>query len=118
MKFHILIFHFLLLILLLREFVEKLFHLSILFLIDYESFLDAEQRDDYITVEKVKNGLFSIEGPGIERLLGYTNMADERGFVFFQKFMREKGIIDKLEALGIEENDTVRIYELEFDYWK
>ena len=45
-------------------------------------------------------------------------MADERGFQFFQRFMREKGIITKLEELGIAENDTVQLYELEFDYWK
>jgi GTP-binding protein len=51
-------------------------------------------------------------------MLGYTNLADERGFAFFQRFLRDKGIIDKLEELGIQENDTVQIYEHEFDYWK
>ena len=85
---------------------------------DYEQFFEAEKPDEFITVEKVKEGYFRVEGPGIERLLGYTNMADERGFLFFQKFMREKGIIARLEELGIQENDTVQLYELEFDYWK
>ena len=66
----------------------------------------------------MKDGFYRVEGPGIERLLGYTNMADERGFQFFQRYMREKGIIERLEGLGIEENDTVQLYELEFDYWK
>jgi GTP-binding protein len=85
---------------------------------DYETFFEPERREDFITVEKEEEGLYLVEGPGIERMLGYTNLADERGFAFFQRFMREKGIIEKLEALGIQENDTVRLYELEFDYWK
>ena len=85
---------------------------------DYDLFFEHEKPDEFITVEKVKDGYFRVEGPGIERLLGYTNMADERGFQFFQKFMREKGIIARLEELGIQENDTVQLYELEFDYWK
>jgi len=86
---------------------------------DYETYFEPERRGDFITVEKdSESGIFRVEGPGIERMLGYTNLADERGFAFFQRFLREKGIIDKLEELGIEENDTVQLYEHEFDYWK
>ncbi|MCL2047813.1 MAG: GTPase ObgE [Defluviitaleaceae bacterium] len=85
---------------------------------DYELYFEKEREEEFITVEKVKDGRYRVEGAGIERLLGYTNMADERGFAFFQKYMRDRGIIERLEALGIEENDTVQIYELEFDYWK
>jgi GTP-binding protein len=85
---------------------------------DYETYFEPERAEEFITVEKVKDGLFRVEGAGIERMLGYTNMADERGFAFFQRFMRERGIIARLEELGIEENDTVQLYELEFDYWK
>jgi GTP-binding protein len=86
---------------------------------DYETYFEPERREDYITVEKdEEDGIFRVEGPGIERMLGYTNLADERGFAFFQRFLREKGIIDKLEELGIQENDTVQLYEHAFDYWK
>jgi len=86
---------------------------------DYDVIFEPEKREDFITVEKdEEEGHFRVEGPGIERMLGYTNLADERGFAFFQRFLREKGIIEKLEALGIQENDTVHLYELEFDYWK
>jgi len=85
---------------------------------DYETFFEAERKEEFISVEKVKEGVFRVEGPGVERMLGYTNMEDEKGFAFFQRFLRDRGIIDRLEALGIEENDTVQIYELQFDYWK
>jgi GTP-binding protein len=85
---------------------------------DYETYFEPEREEEFITVEKIQDGLYRVEGKGIERLLGYTNMADERGFAFFQRYMRERGIIERLETLGIQENDTVQLYELEFDYWR
>lgn len=69
-------------------------------------------------VEKLEDGLFSIEGPRIERMLGYTNLESEKGFLFFQNFMKENGILDELEELGIVDGDTVKIYGHEFDYYK
>jgi GTP-binding protein len=84
---------------------------------DYEVFFEPETLNAAITVEKVKDGYYRLEGPGIERILGYTNMEDERGFAFFQRFLKEKGLIKQLEDLGIQENDTVQLYELEFTYW-
>ncbi len=61
---------------------------------------------------------YVVEGPRIEKMLGYTNLESEKGFVFFQKFMKENEILDKLEALGCGEGDTVRMYGLRFDYYK
>lgn len=62
--------------------------------------------------------VYVVEGPKIEKMLGYTNIDSEKGFLFFQKFLREQGILDKLEKLGISEGDTVRMYGLQFDYYK
>ena len=59
-----------------------------------------------------------MEGPRIEKMLGYTNLDSERGFTFFQNFLKENGILEQLEALGIGEGDTVRMYGLSFDYYK
>lgn len=61
---------------------------------------------------------YVVEGPRIERMLGYTNLESEKGFRFFQNFLKENGILDQLEELGIGEGDTVRIYGLSFDYYK
>lgn len=71
-----------------------------------------------VVVEKVEPGIYSVTGSRVERMLGYTNLDTEKGFSFFQKFLRENGIIDQLEELGIEEGDTVEIYDLHFDYYK
>ena len=61
---------------------------------------------------------YVVEGPRIERMLGYTNLESEKGFRFFQEFLKKNGILDQLEALGIQDGDTVRLYGLSFDYYK
>ena len=63
-----------------------------------------------------KENKYVVEGPKIEKMLGYTNLDSEKGFTFFQKFLDENGIIDELKALGINEGDTVRLYGWEFEY--
>ena len=70
------------------------------------------------TVEKSEEeeGVYIVEGPRIERMLGYTNLEDEKGFKFFQDFMKKNNIIDELKELGIQEGDTVRLYGWEFEY--
>ena len=69
------------------------------------------------TVER-EDDLFVVEGPKIEKMLGYTNLDSEKGFAFFQKFLKESGILEKLEAAGIEEGDTVKMYGLQFEYFR
>lgn len=61
---------------------------------------------------------FIIEGPKIEKMLGYTNLDSEKGFAFFQRFLKDTGILDELEQAGIQEGDTVKMYGFEFDYYK
>ncbi|MGN0397132.1 MAG: GTPase ObgE [Candidatus Fimimorpha sp.] len=70
------------------------------------------------TVEKESEHLYVVEGPRIEKMLGYTNLDSEKGFAFFQKFLKESGILKELKQAGIEEGDTVRMYGLQFDYYK
>ena len=72
------------------------------------------------TVEKSEEeeNTYVVEGPKIERMLGYTNLDSEKGFAFFQRFLKEGGILEELEAAGIQEGDTVRMYGLSFTYYK
>ena len=69
------------------------------------------------TVKK-EDDIYVVEGPKIEKMLGYTNLDSEKGFAFFQKFLKDTGILDELEDAGIQEGDTVRMYGLQFDYYK
>ncbi|MBR1860377.1 MAG: GTPase ObgE [Lachnospiraceae bacterium] len=72
----------------------------------YTIYYDDEE-DEYV-----------IEGPRIERMLGYTNLESEKGFAFFQNFLKDQGMLEQLEALGIKDGDTVRMYGHSFDYYK
>ncbi len=75
--------------------------------------------DEPYTVEyDEKQDAYVVEGPRIEKMLGYTNLDSEKGFTFFQNFLKETGILEELEALGIQDGDTVRMYGLSFDYYK
>ncbi len=61
---------------------------------------------------------YVVEGPRIEKMLGYTNLESEKGFAFFQNFLKDTGILQQLEEAGISEGDTVRMYGLSFTYYK
>lgn len=85
--------------------------------ISLEEYASREVELPY-TVEKSKDeeGVYLVEGPRIEKMLGYTNLEDNKGFKFFQEFMVKNNIIEELKALGMQEGDTVRIYGWEFEY--
>ena len=69
------------------------------------------------TVKK-EDDVFVVEGPKIEKMLGYTNLDSEKGFAFFQKFLKETGILEQLENAGVQEGDTIRMYGLQFEYYR
>ena len=81
---------------------EELIHIDLPYTVEF----DAEEE------------MYVVEGPKIEKMLGYTNLDSEKGFQFFNKFLKDSGILDELEELGIQEGDTVRMYGLQFDYYK
>ena len=85
-----------------------------------EFFLDSLEvsEEPYFVEYNEEDEVYVVEGPRIEKMLGYTNIDSEKGFEFFQKFLKTNGILDELEALGIKDGDTVRMYGLEFDYYK
>ena len=86
---------------------------------DYEEFTEGDEIHTKFTVELAEAGdRYVVEGEGLRRMLGYTNLDTEKGFAFFQRYLREKGIIDALDEAGITEGDTVQMYDLLFDYYK
>lgn len=71
-----------------------------------------------IEIDPQNEHVFIVEGAKIEKMLGYTNLDSEKGFDFFQRFMKDNGIIDELKEQGIQEGDVVRMYDLEFDFYE
>ena len=83
-----------------------------------EDMLVGENLPFTVTKSDEEENTYIIEGPKIEKMLGYTNLDSEKGFQFFQRFLKDTGILDQLEELGIQEGDTVRMYGFAFDYYK
>lgn len=71
-----------------------------------------------INIYKESGHVYVVEGERIEKMLGYTRLDSERGFNFFQKYMKDQKIIDKLKKLGLTEGDTVRVGGIEFEYYE
>ena len=84
---------------------------------DPDNFLTISEEPYEVYFDK-DTSEYVVEGPRIDKMLGYTNLESEKGFVFFQNFMRDNGILDELVELGIKDGDTVRIYGFKFDYYK
>lgn len=82
----------------------------------FDQFVEEVPVNEEFTLN-VSGDVYSIEGNGVERMLGYTNLDTEKGYAFFQKYIRDRGIVKALEEAGIEEGDTVRMYDLEFEYY-
>ena len=76
-----------------------------------------EKTEEDFTVKK-ENGKYIIEGPYIENLVYGTNFDNYDSLRYFQNALREKGIVDKLKELGVEEEDTVYILDYEFEYFE
>ena len=57
-----------------------------------------------------------VEGPWLQRLIAATNFGDYESRLWFDRMLRQSGIFDRLESMGIKEGDTVSMYDLDFEY--
>jgi len=89
-------------------------------LYDESEIYDPE--DMAIKVNEVKysieDGVYCVEGTAIERLYFSTNFSDLESLRRFQNILLKKGVFEHLVTMGIEDGDTVRIYDLEFEYYE
>ncbi|MBQ3393485.1 MAG: GTPase ObgE [Lachnospiraceae bacterium] len=83
---------------------------------DPEEMLVSEEDPVTVTYDS-KAREYVVEGPRVEKMLGYTNLETEKGFVFFQKFLVDNGIVSRLKELGCREGDTVRLYGHHFEFY-
>ena len=63
-----------------------------------------------------EDGLWLVEGPWLQRLMANINFSDYESRMYFDKQLRASGLFDQLEAMGIQDGDTVSLYDLEFEY--
>ncbi len=77
--------------------------------------VDPQEKNQIIV--RQENDYYVVEGKPIEKLMYSTNLSDMDSLRYFQNFLRKRGIVDELKALGIHDGDTVKIYDFEFEYY-
>ncbi len=84
--------------------------------IEPQTYNDASERD--ISITRDSGGTYVVEGEWLYNLMGSINFDDRESMNYFQRVLRQSGVIDKLEAAGVADGDTVSIYDFEFDFVK
>ncbi len=64
----------------------------------------------------VEDGVWFVEGPWLERLIANVNFGDYESRMFFDRQLRESGLFQRMEEMGIQDGDLVSMYNLEFEY--
>ncbi len=82
----------------------------------YRPELDV-QEEEGLTIEVDEDGVYVVEGKALRRIMYSVNFDDMESLQYFQKAMESQGVFDRLREMGIEDGDTVRIYELEFEFY-
>lgn len=101
-----------------RELLDSMTDEPVMFEKELDTDTLFDNPNEAFYVEKDDKGVYVVSGSRIDRMLGYTNLESEKGFNFFQKFLRQTGILKQLKELGVQEGDTVRVGDyLEFDYY-
>ena len=81
----------------------------------YKPELD-DTSEEGLTIE-IEDGVYVVKGKALRRIMYSVNFDDMESLQFFQKSMESQGVFDKLREMGIEDGDTVKIYELEFEFY-
>ena len=69
-----------------------------------------------LDIQRADDGTWLVEGPWLQRLMGNVNFKDYESRMWFDKSLRESGLYQQLEELGIQDGDTVSMYDFEFEY--
>ncbi len=96
---------------------EQLKTLPEIVLFDQEQEIEVlyETDEPKFTVRR-ENESYVVEGSWVDKILGSVNFNDRESLQYFQRVMKNMGVIEALEKKGIEEGDTVKIGEIEFDF--
>ena len=77
---------------------------------------EIEEDGNAFEIFRTDDGAFNIEAEWLVRILNGTNVEDYESLQYFQRRLRDSGIIDRLEEMGVKDGDTIRIEDFEFDY--
>ena len=83
---------------------------------DYVPPLPQVDTSGALEYRKLDADYWSVEGPWLQSLLARVNLGDYESRLYFDRVLREAGVFQRLEELGVRDGDTVSIYDLEFEY--
>ena len=75
-----------------------------------------EVQDEGLQID-IEDGVYVVTGKSLRRIMYSVNFDDMESVQFFQKSMESQGVFDKLREMGIEDGDTVKIYDIEFEFY-
>ncbi|MDD7183393.1 Obg family GTPase CgtA, partial [Peptostreptococcus porci] len=78
---------------------------------------DDVNEDEGLFIEVDENGVYVVKGKELRRIMYSVNFDDVESLQYFQNQMESRGVFDKLRDMGIEDGDSVKIYELEFEFY-
>ncbi|MFA9399387.1 MAG: GTPase ObgE [Clostridiaceae bacterium] len=81
---------------------------------DADRYVEEDKRFTYTIKEE--NRVFIIEGSFVDRLLDSVNVNDYDSLKYFHKVLKNKGILDELKSMGIQDEEIVRLNNFEFEY--
>ena len=81
-----------------------------------EEYVEIPKETDMSVHVEVIDGIYVVTGEWLIRLCNDINFDDYESLQFFQRVLRDKGVIQALEDAGVQEGDTVSIYDIEFDF--
>ena len=84
---------------------------------EIEDLLYSKDTEEKSFSVRKENEVYIVEGEFIDYLLSSVNLDDSDSIKYFQKVLRKRGIVDELKRMGVQDGDTVKMYDLEFEYF-
>ncbi len=81
-----------------------------------EDFELEEKSDQKFTVSRLPDGAFFVDGGLVDFLIQNVTISSDDSFAFFQKVLKDRGVIAELKKKGMKEGDTVVIGDIEFEW--
>lgn len=70
-----------------------------------------------LSIEHVDD-VWIIEGPWLQKIMANVNFSNYESRNWFDRMLRDSGLFERLEEMGIQDGDLVSLYNLEFEYWR
>jgi GTPase len=84
---------------------------------EIDDLLYSKDKEEKTFNVRKENEVYIVEGDFVEHLLSSVNLDDSDSVKYFQKVLRKRGIVDELKRMGVQDGDTVKMYDLEFEYF-